>query len=96
MPGCQGAGSLTRDGSALAAENLLPSRITTGSVTQVRVPTLIIEGDHDASIPIELSGQVCAALIEGSELFVYENAPHGLYLTHGARLTADIIEFAKG
>ncbi len=62
---------------------------------RVRVPTLIIQGDHDASIPIEFSGQVCAALIEGSELLVYENAPHGLYLTHGARLTADIVEFAK-
>ena len=61
----------------------------------VRVPTLIIQGDHDASIPIELSGQVCAALIEGSDLVVYENAPHALYLTHSDRLSADIIDFAK-
>jgi hypothetical protein len=48
----------------------------------VRIPTLIIQGDHDQSIPVELSGRVCADLIDGSTLTVYENAPHGLYLTH--------------
>jgi non-heme chloroperoxidase len=62
----------------------------------VRIPTLIIQGDHDQSIPLELSGQVCARLIAGSVLRVYENAPHGLYLTHRDRLTADIVEFVKG
>jgi non-heme chloroperoxidase len=61
----------------------------------VRVPTLIIQGDHDQSIPLELSGRVCADLIAGSVLTVYENAPHGLYLTHRDRLTADIVEFVK-
>jgi pimeloyl-ACP methyl ester carboxylesterase len=61
----------------------------------VRIPTLIIQGDHDQSIPVELSGQVAAGLISGSVLTVYQNAPHGLYLTHRDRLTADILEFAK-
>jgi pimeloyl-ACP methyl ester carboxylesterase len=61
----------------------------------VRVPTLIIQGDHDQSIPVGLSGQVAAGLISGSVLTVYENAPHALYLTHHDRLTADILEFAK-
>jgi non-heme chloroperoxidase len=61
----------------------------------VRVPTLIVQGDHDQSIPVELSGRVCADLIEGSVLRIYENAPHGLYLTHRDRLTTDIVEFVK-
>jgi pimeloyl-ACP methyl ester carboxylesterase len=61
----------------------------------VRVPTLIVQGDHDQSIPVELSGRVCADLIEGCVLTVYENAPHGLYLTHRDRLTADIVAFVK-
>jgi non-heme chloroperoxidase len=38
---------------------------------------------------------VAAGLIPGSELKVYENAPHGLYLTHRDRFTADILEYAK-
>lgn len=61
----------------------------------VRVPTLIVQGDHDQSIPVELSGQLAAGLISGSELRIYENAPHGLFLTHRDRLTEDILEFAK-
>ncbi len=62
-------------------------------MTKISVPTLIIQGDHDASIPIELSGQVCAELISGALLRVYENAPHGLYLTHRDQLTKDISSF---
>jgi len=61
----------------------------------IRVPTLIIHGDQDRSIPVQLSGQVAAGLIPGSVLTVYENAPHGLYATHRDRLTSDILEFAK-
>jgi non-heme chloroperoxidase len=62
----------------------------------IAVPTLIVHGDTDVSIPIELSGHRQAELIPGSELIVYENAPHGLYLTHRDRLNADLVQFAKG
>jgi non-heme chloroperoxidase len=64
-------------------------------MTMIRVPTLIIDGDHDRSIPTELSGKVCAELIPGSIFKLYENAPHGLYLTHRDRLTDDLLAFAK-
>ncbi|GAB0107751.1 alpha/beta hydrolase [Nocardia sp. JMUB6875] len=59
----------------------------------VTVPTLIIHGDTDASISLESGGRRQAELLPNSELIVYENAPHALYLTHGARLTADILAF---
>jgi len=62
---------------------------------KIAVPTLIIQGDHDASIPVELSGQVCAALIPGSTFTLYENAPHGLYLSHGDRLAGDLLNFVR-
>ncbi|MBO0692010.1 MAG: alpha/beta hydrolase [Acidimicrobiaceae bacterium] len=59
----------------------------------VRVPTLIIHGDHDASMPAALSGQVYAELVVGSTFKLYEHAPHGLYLTHHARLASDLLAF---
>lgn len=62
-------------------------------MTKVSVPTLIIHGTHDMSIPAELSGQVCAELIPASTFELYENAPHGLYLTHRDRLTEDLARF---
>jgi pimeloyl-ACP methyl ester carboxylesterase len=59
------------------------------------VPTLLIHGDHDASTPIELTGRKTAKLIPGCELKVYENAAHGLPITHKDRLNADLLAFAK-
>ncbi len=60
----------------------------------VSVPALIIQGDRDASIPIEISGYKQAELLPNSRLVVYQNGPHGLYLTHHDRLTRDLAEFA--
>jgi non-heme chloroperoxidase len=67
-----------------------------GEMTNIAVPTLIIDGDHDQSVPTELSGKVCAELIPGSIFKLYENAPHGLYLTHPERLASDLLGFVTG
>jgi pimeloyl-ACP methyl ester carboxylesterase len=60
------------------------------------VPTLIIQGDADASAPLALTGARTAALIPNCRLIVYENAPHGLYLTHRDRLNRDLLTFVEG
>jgi pimeloyl-ACP methyl ester carboxylesterase len=57
------------------------------------IPTLLIHGDADASIPIDLSSRQSVTLIEGSRLEVYENAGHGLYVTHRRRLSCDLLQF---
>ncbi len=57
------------------------------------VPTLIIQGDADASAPLPLTGMRTAELIPNSRLFVYENAPHGIYLTHRERVNRDLLAF---
>ena len=59
----------------------------------VQVPALVIQGDKDASIPIELAGYRQHELLPNSRLVVYENAPHGLYLTHRDNLTEDLVAF---
>ncbi|WP_162958210.1 alpha/beta fold hydrolase [Nocardia yunnanensis] len=59
----------------------------------ITVPTLIIHGDADASISLEFGAHRQAALIPNSELIVYDNAPHGVYLTHGERLSTDLLTF---
>ncbi|MCU1641470.1 MAG: alpha/beta hydrolase [Nocardia sp.] len=60
----------------------------------ITVPALIIHGDHDASVPVEISGHPLVDLLPHGELVIYENGPHGLYLTHSARLTSDLLAFA--
>jgi non-heme chloroperoxidase len=62
---------------------------------KIRVPTLIIQGDKDASTPVDLTGRKSAKLIPGAELKIYEGAPHGLMFTHMDRLNRDLVAFAQ-
>ena len=62
-------------------------------VTQINVPTLIIHGDDDKTVPIKPTGEQSAKLIKGSKFIVYEGAPHGLYYTERERLNQDLISF---
>ena len=42
------------------------------------MPTLVIQGDVDASSPLPLTGARTAEAVANSRLVVYDNAPHGL------------------
>jgi len=64
-------------------------------VQAVNVPTLIIHGDADKTVPIEASGDRTAKMIPGSQYIVYEGAPHGLFYTHKEKLNQDLINFIK-
>ncbi|HET6225381.1 MAG TPA: alpha/beta hydrolase [Bacteroidia bacterium] len=59
----------------------------------VNVPTLIIHGDEDKIVPIDISGKKAAQLIKNAEFKIYKGAPHGLYITDKDKLNADLIEF---
>jgi pimeloyl-ACP methyl ester carboxylesterase len=59
------------------------------------VPTLIIHGTSDATVPIDATARAAAKGIAGSRLVEYEGAPHGLFATHKDRLTADLLEFLE-
>lgn len=57
------------------------------------VPTLVIHGTADQTVPIDASGRAAAAGIAGATLFEYEGAPHGLFATDKAQLTWDLLAF---
>lgn len=61
----------------------------------VRRPVLVVHGTKDASAPIDLTGRPTAALIPGARFEVYDEAPHGLFMTHTERLNADLLKFAR-
>ena len=60
------------------------------------VPTLVIHGTKDKTVPIDCSGRAAAAGIRGSTLIEYEGAPHGLLASHKQRLIADVLAFLDG
>jgi pimeloyl-ACP methyl ester carboxylesterase len=59
------------------------------------MPTLIVHGDQDALVPIEVSARRAAPMIADSELVVYENASHWPFVTHRERLNAELAAFAR-
>ena len=61
------------------------------------VPTLIIHGTADQTVPIDTSARAAAAGIAGSTLLEYDGAPHGLLASHKPQLIADVLQFlARG
>ena len=62
-------------------------------VVKINVPTLIIHGDEDKTVPIKPTGEQSAKLIKDSRFIVYEGAPHGLWYTEKDRLNRDLVEF---
>jgi non-heme chloroperoxidase len=60
-----------------------------------KVPTLIIHGSSDKTVPIDTAGRAAAAGIPASTLLEYEGAPHGLFASHKQRFIDDVLNFVK-
>jgi non-heme chloroperoxidase len=87
----------------MAAQASLPALI--GSVTAfgnedfvpdlqaVSVPTLILHGNADKPVPLELTGRRAAAGIKHSTLIEYDGTTHGILVTERDRVTRDLLAF---
>jgi pimeloyl-ACP methyl ester carboxylesterase len=64
-------------------------------VEAISVPTLIIHGDSDKTVPIEASSHRTAKMIPNAIYKVYDGAPHGLFFTHRQQLNQDLIDFCS-
>lgn len=61
----------------------------------MNVPTLIVHGKEDETVPMATSADRAAKLIPNNTYKKYDDAPHGLFITHRKQLSNDLIEFAK-
>lgn len=57
------------------------------------IPTLVIHGTADKTVPIDPSGRAAAKGIAGAKFIEYDGEPHGLFATVPDRLNQDLIEF---
>ncbi|HXH80824.1 alpha/beta hydrolase [Nocardioides sp.] len=60
---------------------------------KITVPTLVIHGDGDATVPFEGSGKRTHEALPHSELVVVEGAPHGFNVSHAAEFNRALIDF---
>jgi pimeloyl-ACP methyl ester carboxylesterase len=49
---------------------------------KIDVPTLIIHGDSDRIVPLEVSGARTHDAVRGSHIHIIKNGPHGCNLSH--------------
>ena len=60
------------------------------------MPTLIVHGTGDTTVPPAISAEKVKALVPHAELKLYEGAPHGLQATNPDELCRDLAAFAGG
>jgi non-heme chloroperoxidase len=59
------------------------------------VPTLVMHGEDDQIVPINISAKKSAKLIKGAKELFYPGLPHGLTATHADQVNADLLKFLK-
>lgn len=60
---------------------------------RISVPTLVIHGSGDATVPLEVSGKRSAEAIDDAELVVVDDAPHGFNVSHAEEFNRALLEF---
>lgn len=77
----------------LACANAFATTDFRPDLSSINVPTLVIHGTDDKTVPIDATGRMAAKKIMQATLIEYDGAPHGLFVTDQARLTKDLLEF---
>ena len=62
-------------------------------VAGIDVPTLVIHGTSDHTVPIDNSGRRTIQLLKHGELIEYDGEPHGLTATAPKKLNDDLLAF---
>ncbi|PEQ11075.1 alpha/beta hydrolase [Novosphingobium sp. PC22D] len=60
------------------------------------VPTLVIHGTADKTVPIEATAHQVAEKVPSAELIAYEGEPHAVFATQTERLIDDLLNFLAG
>lgn len=81
--------------ATLACANAFATTDFRPDLASFTVPTLIIHGTSDATVPIDTSARQAASALPNATVIEYEGAPHGLFATHKERLTNDLIAFLQ-
>jgi len=64
-----------------------------GELPRVTVPSLIIHGDADRILPIELTAIPLSKSIAGARLVTVEGGPHGILWTHAGIVNSELVGF---
>ena len=94
----QQALAMCRESDEKAALGCLQAFATTDfrdDLTKISVPTLVIHGDSDGTVPFEGSGKRTHEAVADSELHVVEGGPHGINVSHADEFNRVLLAFLE-
>lgn len=62
---------------------------------RMTIPTLLLHGDEDQIVPIDLASRQSIKMLPRGTLKEYAGAPHGLCVTHADQVNGDLLAFLK-
>ena len=86
-------GSLASPRATLECAKSFSTTDFSREMASVNVPTLIIHGDEDKTVPIEITSEIATKLIPDNVFIIYDGAPHGLFYVEKEKLNRDLIKF---
>jgi len=84
---CASQNAVLKSANAFATTDFRPD------LANFRVPTLVIHGTADKTVPIDATGRVVAERVPGASIVEYDGQPHGIFASQTQRLADDIITF---
>jgi non-heme chloroperoxidase len=88
-------GMMTGHKNAYECIKALSETDFTEDLKGINVPSLVVHGDDDQVVPIDISAKVAIGLIKNSKLIIYAGAPHAIPDICKDRLNADLLRFIK-
>lgn len=62
-------------------------------LNKIDIPTLVIHGDADVIVPLEVSGKRTAETVADASLVVIQGGPHGLIASHADEFNKALLDF---
>jgi len=79
--------------SCASVMSLLPD--FTEDLGRFDVPTLIMQGEDDQVIPVQLSAMKSAAIVKDAKEIIVPGAPHGITATHQDEINSELLRFLE-
>jgi len=79
--------------ATLQAANAFATTDFRPDLASFTIPTLVIHGTADKTVPIDATGREVARQVAGAKLIEYDGEPHAVFATQTERLGDDIVAF---
>ncbi len=86
-------GKSASDGALVACIDAFGRTDFRADLAKISLPTLVIHGDGDATVPFAVSGKRSAEALQNGTLVVVQDGPHGINVSHADEFNQALLDF---